>query len=134
MSSIRRNLTFFVYLNGILLSQQVIFTYQSSERNDSSAYSFISIYNATTNGIKYIFIGRCSYFLNVLHKRNCEIDPSKYDCLEIWNEFHNAIVGKEPCSIKLDDFNKFFSLTNHPIPENKTLFWHGTDSVSHQCK
>ena len=50
----------------------------------------------------------------------------------MFNEFEKIIIGKEPCRIKIEDFDKFIELVNHPIPMSKTLFWSGTYSTAHQ--
>ena len=126
------NLGFLVFWNIILLSHQIGVIVPKVNPMIDASCSLRSSYNATTVGIKEIFIGRCYYFLNVLQKTNCEIDPRNYDCLAIWNEFEKVIIGKEPCSIKIEDFDKFLELVNHPIPESKTLFWSGTYSTAYQ--
>jgi hypothetical protein len=93
-----------------------------------------STYNATTTNLREILIGRCYYFLNVLHKQTCFIDASKYDCEQIWNSFSSAVIGKNPCDVKMDDYNTFLNLTYHEIPVDKSLFWSGTFSYKSECK
>jgi len=93
-----------------------------------------STYNATTSNLEEIFIGRCHYFLNVLHKQTCFINATNYNCDEIWNSFSSVVIGKNPCDVKIDDYNRFLNLTYHEIPENKILFWTGTFSYKSECK
>ena len=83
-------------------------------------------YNATTNQLKQIILGRCYYFLNIAQINNCFINVSKYDCNLIWNEFENVVVGKDPCSLRMNDFDRLIEMTDHVIGENTTLFWSGT--------
>ena len=82
-------------------------------------------YTGTTPNIQEIFIGRCHDFLNVLRINDCDIDVSKYDCQRIWESFSSPIIGKEPCSLRMSDFDDFFQYTNHPIANNTILFWSG---------
>jgi hypothetical protein len=93
-----------------------------------------STYNATTTNLREIFIGRCYYFLNVLHKQTCYIDARNYNCENIWNSFSSAVISKNPCDVKTVDFNTFLNLTYHEIPENRSLFWSGSFSYKSECK
>ena len=89
---------------------------------------------ATTPDIQDIFIGRCHYFLNILHATNCDIVAANYDCDAIWQTFRTAVVAKDPCDVKISDFDNFLTLVDHPIPVNKSIFWSGTYTPSHECK
>ena len=89
--------------------------------------------NGTTPSFDQIFLGRCFYFLNIQQNSNCDINPANYDCSAILAAFKSAIVGKDPCSVTISDFNKFLSLASHPIPQNGSLFWSGTAVTAHDC-
>ncbi len=90
-------------------------------------------YNGTTNNIKEIFIGRCHYFLNVLQVNNCLINATNYNCSDIWNEFSLAVIGKDPCSLKSENFDNLLRKVSHSIPMNTSLFWSGTYTPAHEC-
>ena len=83
-------------------------------------------YPGTTPNFKNIFIGRCFYFLNVLHKENCDISLSKLNCSKIWDEFSNVIVNRNPCDITIQDYDKYIELTWHIYDREKSIFWSGT--------
>ncbi len=59
--------------------------------------------DATTKNIDDIFKGKC----------NCDIDPSRYDCNNIWETFKTTITSKAPCGLKLVD--NFLKLVSHRI-------------------
>ena len=82
--------------------------------------------NGTIKNLKEIFLGRCHYFLNIRQQTNCDINSKSYNCTEIWFAFEKASTGKTPCNITIDDYRKFLSLVNHPIPANSTFFYSGT--------
>jgi hypothetical protein len=90
------------------------------------------IYNGTTRNIQQIFLGRCYYFLNILQKDNCFINANDYNCNDIWNEFHNVIKGRDPCSLSIDNFSRLLAMANQTIPPNTSLFWSGTYTPAHE--
>ena len=83
------------------------------------------------NFLKEIFIGRCYYFYNILQKDECHIVGKNYNCTKIWLKFEQ-IMMKSACNVS--DFDELFKLTDHDIPENKSVFWSGTYTPAHQCK
>lgn len=91
----------------------------------------IPFYNASTPGLKEIFVGRCYYFINVAQKGNCDFDKSKYDCNKIWDTFSSITIKNTG---NIEDYEPLFQLTDHPINENGSLFWSGTYNQAHQCK
>ena len=91
-------------------------------------------YNGTTKNIEQIFKGRCHYFLNILQRTNCFIKSTAYNCSEIWSDFSKIVVGKDPCDLKVDDFERFLNMVDHPIMVNTSLFWSGTYTPAHDSK
>ena len=92
-------------------------------------------YNGTTGNLREIVIGRCYDFLNTMHKDiKCQEITNKYDCIDIWNKFNIATIGKDPCDIKMEDYNDFFRATDHLIKANSSLFWSGTNILAHESK
>lgn len=82
--------------------------------------------NGTTPNIREIVIGRCHEFLSLNKIDNCPISQNDFDCEIIWKEFSSVLIGKEPCKIKLSDYNNYLLEVAHPIPRDKSLFWSGT--------
>ncbi len=85
--------------------------------------------NGTTENLKEIVIGRCHEFFKI---NNCNFDKSLFNCEKIWEKFSIPIIGKEPCSIKITDFNDFILEVDHQIPVNKSLFWSGTYALAQE--
>lgn len=90
-----------------------------------------STLNGTTPDFEQIILGRCYYFVNVLHKKDCSVRDAKINCTELMNEFNRAILGKEPCEVEISDFDRFLELANHSIGANSTLFWSGAYTTAH---
>jgi hypothetical protein len=90
-------------------------------------------YNGTTPDFKQIFIGRCYYFLNILHADDCAIQESNINCTQLYLDYEKVIIGKEACDIHIDDFNDFLNGTNHPIEVDTSVFWSGTYTPAHEC-
>jgi hypothetical protein len=88
-------------------------------------------YLGTTRNFEEIFLGRCYYFLNVLHGRDCKIHSLNINCTALLDAFSAAVINKAACDIKIDDFNEFLKLANHPLGVNTTLFWSGTYNPAH---
>ncbi|CAF0813814.1 unnamed protein product [Brachionus calyciflorus] len=86
----------------------------------------------TTGNFKEIFLGRCFYFLNILHKNNCMIKSANLNCTQIWKEFSNVILNRNPCEIKKEDFDNFLNMTSHFYDTEKAILWSGTDNMAHQ--
>ena len=84
----------------------------------------------TTLTLKEIFTGRCYYFINVLQKRNCLFNTSKYDCNAIWDEFNSISLKNQK---NVTDYNKYLDLVDQPIPGNSSLFWSGTYTQAQEC-
>ena len=103
-------------------------------RNNHLLLSSSISYNGTTENFRDIFIGRCYNYIEVVQANNQQFDASKYNCVEIFNEFKRINVGRNPCDIKIEDYNKFISLTEEYIPPNSTLFWSGTYTQVRDCK
>lgn len=91
-----------------------------------------SDYKGSTPEIESIFIGRCSYFVNVLHSGDCDIKNEDFNCTAIWDEFSNAILSQEPCDVSISSFDGLFQIANHTIKPNTTLFWSGTNNLAHE--
>lgn len=89
-------------------------------------------YNGTTPNLQQIVIGRCHYFLNTVHKGDCNFNPVNYNCSDIWNKFKKVVIGKDPCDIKIDEFSDYLSAVDHKIPNNSSLFWSGTYTEAHE--
>lgn len=90
--------------------------------------------NGSTHNLREIVIGRCNEFFNVANAKECSLSRSQFNCENIWKTFSQAIIGKEPCSIKQTDFDSFLSEVDHPVPVNKTLFWSGTYALASDSK
>jgi hypothetical protein len=90
------------------------------------------ITHGTTKNIHQIFLGRCYNFLNEHQNSKIEIYASNYNCNTIWKSFLNAVANKNPCNIKIDDFQEFLRLVNHKIPQGISTFWSGTSSIAHE--
>lgn len=88
--------------------------------------------NGTTKNFETIFLGRCENFLNVLHKSNCDIQAANISCNTLLNNFKSAIIGKDSCSVTVNSWNDFLKAGKHKIPENKSLFWSGTNALAHE--
>lgn len=88
--------------------------------------------DGTTRNLREIFIGRCYEFFHGTHQDKCNINPNRYDCNEIWYKFKEIVIGKDPCEIKMDDFNSFLKSVDHPIKTNSALFWSGTYTPAHE--
>lgn len=86
----------------------------------------------STKNLDLIFIGKCNYFVNVLHSKNCAIQSAQINCDEIWQEFSNAIIGKNPCDITSESFNRLMDMSSYPTAENSTLFWSGAKDMAQQ--
>lgn len=86
----------------------------------------------STKNLDSIFIGKCNYFVNVLHSKNCAIQSAQINCDNIWQEFSNAIIGKNPCDITSDSFNRLMDMSSYPTAENSTLFWSGAKDMAQQ--
>jgi len=91
-----------------------------------------SDYKGSTPEIESIFIGRCSYFVNILHKDDCDIQNANINCKAMWSEFSQAVLNKDPCNVSISSFDKLFELSSHPIRPNTTLFWSGTNNLAHE--
>ena len=81
--------------------------------------------NGTTSNIEQIFMGRCYYFIKIQQSTNCDINPANYNCSQIFISFKTALVGKDPCSVTIGDFDDFLKLVYHPIAANTSVFWSG---------
>lgn len=81
--------------------------------------------NGTTPNLREIIIGRCHTYFNIL-RDDCSLDKTKYDCEHIWQTFRKAVVGREPCDVKIEDYSELVKAVEHSIPYNKSLFWSGT--------
>ena len=88
--------------------------------------------NGTTLNFEQIFLGRCFYFIHVLHATDCDIQAMNISCTELYNQFAAAVLDKDPCDIKMEDFNRFLDLAEHPIGVNLTMFWSGTYTPAHE--
>lgn len=71
---------------------------------------------------KEIFIGRCYYFVSILHRENCDIASLNANCTLIYEKFAAAVLNNDPCNINIEDFDEFFKLVYHPIPRDKAYF------------
>ena len=91
-------------------------------------------YNGTTTNLKEIVIGRCHEFFSQLYKSKKHLNPNRFDCGRIWSSFSEAVIGKDPCSLRHSDFGSYLELTNHPIPPNTALFWSGSYTFAHESK
>ncbi len=91
-------------------------------------------YNGTTHNIEQIFLGRCFYFLNILQLSNCNLNDTVYDCNSIWTVFQSVVVGKDPCDLKISDFDDLLKMVDHYIAPNTSLFWSGTYTPAHDSK
>lgn len=91
-------------------------------------------YNGTTPDFEEIFLGRCYYFVNVLHKNDCGIQAKNISCSNLYESFVNAVVNKSSCDIQMSDYQEFLIEADHPIGVNSTLFWSGTYGSAHECK
>lgn len=87
-------------------------------------------YEGSTPQIETIFTGRCYDFQNVIHESDC--DYQHLNCSAIWSEFSTAILNKEPCSVTISSFDTLLEISNHPIAENKSIFWSGTYLWAHE--
>jgi hypothetical protein len=124
----------------MLFSYQVVFEIVilslvcefGAQTNEISA-CFTS-YNGTTPLLEYIFKGRCSYFINILHQDDCDIQSKNYDCDLIWKEFSNSILNKNPCDVTTSSYARFFQLTDNPIKPNTSMFWSGVLDAARTCK
>jgi hypothetical protein len=90
--------------------------------------------NSSTLNLKEIVLGRCHDFFNTIHKNDCSLDANAYNCTLIWNTFAKIVIGKNPCELKIEDFNEFFKYTDHLISENQSLFWSGAYNPAHESK
>ena len=90
--------------------------------------------NGTTENFKEIVLGRCFEYIHVLHRDNCEINLSDFNCSQIWNSFSKVVVNKNPCQVSIEDFDQFLRLTSHPYPTHRSIFWSGTYQAVHQSK
>ncbi|XP_072107985.1 ADP-ribosyl cyclase/cyclic ADP-ribose hydrolase 1-like [Mobula birostris] len=79
----------------------------------------------STRNLKEIMMGRCFDYLQ-------NINPSvgKKDCPKIWENFLNAFSGKDPCNIKMEDYEPFLKLADHDIPVNQSIFWSRTKELT----
>ncbi|RNA37464.1 ADP-ribosyl cyclase cyclic ADP-ribose hydrolase 1 [Brachionus plicatilis] len=110
-----------------LLFQLLLFSKPSFEASLCN-----NLYNGTTKNFKDIVLGRCFYYINSLHKDNCEINSANLNCSLIWDEFYRVIVNKSPCQVSIEDFDQFVHLTSHPYSNEKSVFWSGTYKAVHQ--
>jgi hypothetical protein len=85
--------------------------------------------NGTTKNLKEIVIGRCHQYFNIINN-DCTVGKDNFDCEHIWDSFRKAVVGKEPCDVKIEDFSEFVKAAEHSIPVNRSMFWSGTYSHS----
>lgn len=71
----------------------------------------------TSPHLQSIFLGRCAEYSTLL-------GPQLRDknCTAIWEAFR-AVLDKEPCAVLPSDYDPFISLSRHPIPQDKSLFW-----------
>jgi hypothetical protein len=100
----------------------------------SGTTSCATNYNGTTPDLESIFKGRCSYFINVLHKDDCNIAQSNLDCNQMWAEFSSVVLNKNPCDITLRSYDRLFNLSYHPIRPDTSMFWSGTNNPAHESK
>ena len=100
------------------------------EIDDLSSFNSLE---GTTENFRDIFIGRCYNYIEVVQLDNEQFNASKYNCVEIFNEFKRVNVGRNPCDIKVDDYSRFLSLTNEYIAPNTTLLWSGTFTQAQDC-
>lgn len=116
----------------LLINLLILFNAYGKSYQFSFRSSGCGDYNGTTPYIEEILIGRCHYFLNTIHKGECNFNPENYNCTEIWNTFKNIVVGKDPCDIKIDEFDGLLNALDHDIKTNTSLFWSGTYTTSHE--
>ena len=128
-------------IKGLLIFFSILFVETNQKFNliNSRTSSFPakcakSNYSGTTNRLEDIFKGRCYEFLNVKHRDKCQFINRTYDCDKIWMAFSLAVLGKNPCDVKISDFSDYLSQTFHEIPANTNLFWSGTYEPSHASK
>ncbi|XP_059844897.1 ADP-ribosyl cyclase/cyclic ADP-ribose hydrolase 1-like [Hypanus sabinus] len=78
----------------------------------------------STRNLKEIMMGRCFDYLQ-------SVNPSagEKDCPKIWESFLNAFSGKDPCNIKMEDYEPFLKLADHDIPVNQSIFWSRTKDL-----
>jgi hypothetical protein len=91
----------------------------------------------TTPNLEEIYLGRCHYFINVLHAETCFLRPyleHKINCTKSFEEFVYVVIGKDPCETTEEDYAKYLNIVAHPIPVNKSLFSSGVEyEPVHQC-
>ncbi|XP_078267112.1 ADP-ribosyl cyclase/cyclic ADP-ribose hydrolase 2-like [Rhinoraja longicauda] len=81
--------------------------------------------NGSTKNLKEIMIGRCFDYLE-----NVNPSAGMKNCAEIWEEFLKVFNGKDPCSIKEQDYKKYLSFAEHAIPVNQSIFWSQTKAIT----
>lgn len=107
----------------------LVFILKNSDASNSCSHG-----NGSTPDIRDIVIGRCHEFLSVVKIDDCEIKRKDFDCERIWTEFSSVVIGKEPCSIKLSDYDNYLLEVAHPVPRDKSLFWSGTFATATASK
>ncbi|XP_030622923.1 ADP-ribosyl cyclase/cyclic ADP-ribose hydrolase 1-like [Chanos chanos] len=79
----------------------------------------------TTPHLKQIVIGRCYDYVTLVKP------SSRYNCEEIWREFEEAVIRRDPCSVRVKDYRRMFRLTPQSLPCDKLLFWSKTRGLMH---
>uniref|UniRef100_A0ACB8E6P5 Uncharacterized protein n=1 Tax=Sphaerodactylus townsendi TaxID=933632 RepID=A0ACB8E6P5_9SAUR len=82
----------------------------------------------TTQNLQEIVLGRC---YNYIMTMNPELSGGK-DCHKIWELLQRAIMYKDPCSTREEDYQPLMDLASHSIPCNKSLFWSKTNNLVHR--
>uniref|UniRef100_A0A3P8SSK7 ADP-ribosyl cyclase/cyclic ADP-ribose hydrolase n=1 Tax=Amphiprion percula TaxID=161767 RepID=A0A3P8SSK7_AMPPE len=78
----------------------------------------------TTPNIKHIVVGRCYTYITL-------VNPSLYDCEEIWRQFEEAVVHQSSCNVTVEDYYQMFNVMPQIWPCNMFLFWSKTRTLMH---
>ncbi|XP_041131912.1 ADP-ribosyl cyclase/cyclic ADP-ribose hydrolase 1-like isoform X2 [Polyodon spathula] len=79
----------------------------------------------TTMNLKTTIIERCRDYIRTVSQM------SSNNCDAIWEAFQNSFLGKDPCNVKVEDYDLFITTVQQDIPCNKSLFWSKTSQIAH---
>ncbi|XP_065833279.1 ADP-ribosyl cyclase/cyclic ADP-ribose hydrolase-like [Oscarella lobularis] len=90
------------------------------------ALLFLGANSQTTPGIQEMFLGRCEYFKEFGYQQ-----PKPVICSEAWNAFFKAFGAKDPCTVSIENYTSYFSMTSkyQTPPRDMTLLWSGTQEL-----
>lgn len=79
-------------------------------------------FEMATDNLREVIIGQCEiYQQNINQPIFCT--EGFRNCTEIWEAFSEAFKFQPRCNVDYHRLDRYFTLTDHSIPKDKSLFW-----------